>query len=220
MKYYSIEEIQKIDKLVTEKYGIPSIILMENAGRTVADEVKNILKYYNEQVNKVCISVICGSGKNAGDGFVAARYLYNTYQNLILFHINNIDDYKGDVLINLNIIRKLGIKIYKINNLLNFKSKILKSDIIIDAIFGTGLNREVTGIYKDVINIINKSKKFIVSIDIPSGLNGDTGKPTGIAVKSNLTVTMGYLKKGFKNPEAKKFTGKIVVADIGYPFFL
>lgn len=212
MKYLSVEEARDIDRRATELYGIPAIVLMENAGRIVAEET---IKLFKPGLVKPVVSVICGSGNNAGDGFVAARYLFNRGISVNVFALKDFEDYKGDALVNLSIAGKLNIPAAVIHGP-EIKG-LEKCDIIIDAVFGTGIAGKVKERYKSIIDSINDSERSVLSVDIPSGMDGNTGEPLGACVKAGLTVTMGYMKKGFLNPGSKKYTGNIVVADIGYP---
>lgn len=235
MRHLSVKEICHLDRLASKKYGIPSLILMENAGRTVAEET---LKLLNRLTAHPLVAIFCGGGNNGGDGFVAARYLLNKGANIRLCLLKKPTEISPDASTNLNILKHLRLRpkiIFDRN--LKFLSKELRSaDIIIDAIFGTGLKSEVTGIHAKVIEMINQSNKPVISVDIPSGLDADTGLPLpctalvqglgeprkdfsarGKCIKAKITVTMGYPKRGFLNPKAKKFIGKVVVADIGYP---
>jgi len=204
MQYLNRKQLQKKDRLATTKYGIPSIILMENAGRAAANEA---IKLIRKKIAK--ITVICGKGNNGGDGFVMSRHLHNQG------HMVSAKSRSAATDTNINIVRKLGIRIYPLNKNI---SRLLKSaDIIIDAIFGIGLTREVQGPIKELIAQINSLKKPVLAVDIPSGLDTDTGNPLGIAIKAKLTVTFGYPKKGFRNNESGKYTGRIKVADISLP---
>lgn len=214
MQHLNRKQLQQIDRLATAKYGIPSIILMENAGRAVAEETIKLLQY--EQNQKVV--VICGKGNNGGDGFVVARHLYNNNYKVNVIYLGNIKDKKSRseaTDINLNIVRKLGIPMYALNRSV---PRLLKSaDVIIDAIFGIGLTRAIQGPIKKLIAQVNSLNKPVLAVDIPSGLDTDTGRPLGTAIKATRTVTLGYPKTGFKNPAAKKYIGKVVVADISLP---
>ncbi|MCX7716141.1 MAG: NAD(P)H-hydrate epimerase [Endomicrobia bacterium] len=210
--YYTTKQIYKIDKLTTKKFLIPSIILMENAGHVVAEFVKKHIAK-----NKTCkVLVFCGPGKNGGDGFVCARYLsvWGFVVKVITFVEEN--NYNGDTLLNYKILKKIKVGIEKFNY---EKVKILvrNVDVIVDAIFGIGITRNIEGDYYYAIDLINNSKKTVLSIDIPSGLNADSGEIMGVAVKSNYTLTMGFQKIGFKYKSAKKFLGKLILCDIGYP---
>ena len=213
MQYLNRKQLQKKDRLATTKYGIPSIILMENAGRAAANEA---IKLIRKKIAK--ITVICGKGNNGGDGFVMSRHLHNQGHMVSAIYLGHIKDRKSRSAAtdtNINIVRKLGIRIYPLNKNI---SRLLKSaDIIIDAIFGIGLTREVQGPIKELIAQINSLKKPVLAVDIPSGLDTDTGNPLGIAIKAKLTVTFGYPKKGFRNNESGKYTGRIKVADISLP---
>lgn len=211
--YLNRKQLQEIDRLATDKYGIPSLLLMENAGRAAAEET---LKLIHKKSTKVV--VICGKGNNGGDGFVIARHLHNKNYKVSVIYLGHIKDRKSRseaTDINLNIARKLGIPIYTLNKGV---LRLLKSaDVIIDAIFGIGLTRAIQGPLKELIAQINSLNKPVVAVDIPSGLDTDSGRPLGIAIKAKLTVTFGYPKKGFKNPSARKYIGKVVVADISLP---
>ncbi len=206
------KQIYKIDKITTERYLIPSIILMENAGRLVAEFIYKISKKRNIKN----IIVFCGPGKNGGDGFVAARYLFIYGFNVKVITFVKEQNYIGDVLKNYNILKKLKIKIQKFNYN-KLKKEIKKYQVIVDAIFGIGLSRPVEGEFKKAIQLINDAKKIVISIDVSSGINADTAKVMGEAVKSTYTITMGFLKVGFCKKEVKKYLGKLIVANIGYP---
>lgn len=223
MQYLTVEEINKIDRLASEKYGIPSIILMENAGRSVAEEtIKTLKRKKSAKTQK--IAVLCGSGKNGGDGFVAARYLYNYGYQVKVYLLKNPNNISGDTLTNYTILKKIGVetKLISPSKLNSLSSELKKANCIIDAIFGTGIKGKVAGLPAQIIKMVNQTKEVItskpvISVDLPSGLDGDTGFPLGECVKTTVTVTMGYPKKGFLNPEAKKYLGNLIIADIGYP---
>ncbi len=210
--YFSSKEIYQIDKLATEKYLIPSIILMENAGRLSAEFIKNFAK--RKKFKKVI--VFCGPGKNGGDGFVCARYLYIWEFDVKV--ITFVDDakYQGDVLQNYEILKRLNVKIERFN-FEKIRKMIDKYEVVVDAIFGIGLSRPVEGEYAEAIELINRSNKIVFSIDIPSGLHSDTGEILGTAVKADYTLSMGFLKVAFRVKIARKLCGEIVLLDLGYP---
>jgi len=211
-KFFTSKQIYKIDKLVTEKFLIPSFVLMENAGRSVAEIVK---KY--AQKNKLGkIIVFSGPGKNGGDGFVCARYLFIWKFKICVVTFVDKNSYTVDVLQNYKILEQLKIKIQKFDYT-KIKHDIKKYDIIIDAIFGIGLSRPVDGKYKEAIEIINSSNKTIFSIDIPSGLNADTGEILGCVIKPDYTLSIGFLKYSYRLKHVKSLLGKLKVLDIGYP---
>jgi len=205
--YVTNSFMRQIDKFTIEKIGIPGVVLMENAGRSVSEQS---IKFLSAK-RKANVIIFCGGGNNGGDGFVTARHLVNSGIKLTIVLTKPYNAYTGDALINLNIIRKMNIPIVK-------KTKNLRGyDLIIDALLGTGAKGEIREPYKNIIEQINDSNKPVISVDIPSGLNGDTGDACGAAVKANITVTMGCPKKGMLKRKARKYVGKLAVADIGFP---
>ena len=209
----STKEIYEIDRLTEEKFGISHLILMENAGRSVAEIVKNI---FGDLEGKK-IAVICGKGNNGGDGFVAARYLFNWKADVRVYFKGDPKEYKKISFTNFNILCKMGIMLFEWEKIK--KEELEKMDLIVDGIFGIGIKGEVKGREKNLIKMINESKKEIVSIDIPSGLDADTGKILGEAVKADVTVSFGFGKKGFYTGEGPSVCGRIEIVDIGYPRF-
>jgi len=203
--------MRNIDQYCINVIGIPGIVLMENAALKV---VKNI-----EEDNKTFV-IVCGSGNNGGDGFAVARHLLNRGNYVEIFSLGSEDKMSADTKVNLGIIRKMGAQILKVNNnedLDTLRESIIHSEITIDAIFGTGLSRKVEGIYSLAITIINENSRYILSIDVPSGIECDTGKVMGNCIRSNKTVTFGLYKKGFLGYETSFLTGEIVIEDIGIP---
>ena len=213
-KAVSVQQIQCLDKTAIEKYGIPAIVLMENAGRCVAAEIIDELRH--KKSPKVCI--ICGLGNNAGDGFVAARYLWNAGIETKIFLVGRADKLKEDAAINYQILKKLRYPIEELDQLNSVMTQdISKADIVVDAVFGVGLNREISEPFKSVIQSLNDKAQHILSVDIPSGLDGTTGKIYGVCVQADTTVTLSLSKKGFYKNEGPKRVGKVVVVDIGIP---
>jgi len=214
LKCVTVKQIQELDKIAIEQYGIPSIVLMENAGRAVAVEILSRLKgQHSKQV-----SIFCGIGNNAGDGFVVGRYLMNANIPVQIFLIGQPAQLKKDAYLNYQIFRKIGGSIYTITKINHFvKNKIQQSSLCVDAIFGVGLNRYIQEPFYTIIDYLNHSKKFIIAVDIPSGLNGTTGKIFGICVKAKLTVTFSLPKRGFYLHRASQYTGNVQVVDIGIP---
>lgn len=214
MKTVTVSQIQKLDALAINKYKIPSIVLMENAGRCIASCVLNVLTHPLK--SDVCI--FCGLGNNAGDGFVAARHLRNAGVCPKIFLIGNEDQLKADAFVNYTILKKMKVSVEKVQGV---NQKVLvalkKADLVVDAIFGVGINRSVGEPFKSLIEGINASLKYVVSVDVPSGLNATTGEIFGVCVKASTTVTLSLLKKGFYKKEGPHYTGEVVVADIGIP---
>ncbi|MBI4712459.1 MAG: NAD(P)H-hydrate epimerase [Planctomycetes bacterium] len=210
MKYLSREQMRRADQTTIKKYGIPALILMENAGRCVAEQSLKLLK---NKTNKAVL-VICGKGNNGGDGFVAARHLYNSGIKVKILYLDRTKKPPNTIeaAINFQIINNLKIPVLKAT-----PSAIRNTGLIIDAIFGIGLTRPIESPIREIIDAINTNKAPVLAIDIPSGLDADTGKPLGIAIKANVTVTLGAPKIGFLNKSARPYIGKVVVADIGIP---
>ncbi|MBF0522159.1 MAG: NAD(P)H-hydrate epimerase [Candidatus Omnitrophica bacterium] len=208
------KQIQRLDAVAIERYGIPSIVLMENAGRHVAEEVIKDLKGKKNRL--VC--VFCGLGNNAGDGFVAARHLADAGIRTQTFLIGRAQSLKRDAALNYQILRKLKVPIKEVKMMTPaVREQLGRSDIIIDALFGVGLNREIAEPFKSVIEVINQSRKRIISVDVPSGLDATTGNIYGVCVKAVKTVTFTFAKKGFFIHHGPKVVGKIVVGNIGIP---
>lgn len=215
IKFISSSKMRKIDSLATAKFGIPSLILMENAGRSIADQAENMLK------NRCFrITIFCGYGNNGGDGFVAARHLANRGYNVVIYVVGEQKKMSKDTKMNFDIINKMKIMVRKITNPRQINiaiRQIGKRQLIIDAVFGIGLKGRLDTFYCYLFKKINSTNIPILSIDIPSGLDADRGIPLPIAIKAKRTITMGLAKKGFMNPLAKRCLGKVIIADISLP---
>lgn len=210
MLIISCKDMKSMDSYAINNIGIPSIILMENAALKV---LKNI------DLDKIdSFTIVCGVGNNGGDGLAIARHLILEGKTVDLFIIGNLDKKTKDFDINLNILSNLGINfthITKDEDLNKLKCSLNISELAIDSIFGIGLTREVEGLFRKTIDIINKYSKNVLSVDIPSGLDGDTGQILGISVNATKTITFHYMKKGLVNN--KEYTGDVIVEDIGIP---
>lgn len=210
MKYRTVtaQEMRELDRRATQEYKVPSLTLMENAGRAVADAVEKLAPRGGN------VLVLCGSGNNGGDGLVAARYLKERGYNVKILLMKAPDAFKGDALQNYKALDGKDIEIGEFAG----KAACAGYNVIIDALLGFGGRGPVTGSYAAAIDGMNASKTPVVAVDIPSGLDADTGEILGTAVKAKVTVTMALPKKGFENPKAKEYLGEVIVADIGIPF--
>ena len=209
-----VKAIQALDQLAIEKIGIPSLVLMENAGRAVAQEIIKTIK----RKKKPFVCIVCGLGHNAGDGFVVARHLMEARILTHTYIVGRSSPLKTDVAIHLHILNKLKYFVKDITSITkDFIFDVARAHIIVDAIFGVGLNREIQSPFKGVIEYLNKQKKYIVSVDIPSGLNGTSGKIYSVCIRATKTITFSFPKKGFFKNQGPGYVGKIVVADIGIP---
>lgn len=213
MKIGTAEVIRQIDRYCIEKLGIPSIVLMENAALKV---VKNL-----DTKDDKTYTVVCGTGNNGGDGFAVARHLYSLGKEVEIFIITESEiKMSVDCKINYEILKNMGVKVGVIRNMedvTDLRDSLTRNNITIDAIFGTGLHRKIDGIYDLVISIINENSEYIVSIDVPSGFNSNTGEILGNCIKANRTISFQLYKEGFLNYGTDKFTGEIIIEDIGIP---
>ncbi len=194
--------------------GIPSIDLMERAGKGVVEAVKKRFS------TKGLISVVVGKGNNGGDGLVTARYLKEDGFNVAVFLLASWTEFKGDTRTNWDRLAGKEIDVFEIISEGEIKKHLKKfeeSVCIVDAIFGTGLAGEVKGKYKSAIEFINKLVKPVVSVDVPSGLSSDTGKPLGAAIRAKLTVTFGLPKVGLVTNTGSEYAREIEIVDIGIP---
>jgi NAD(P)H-hydrate epimerase len=208
MKHVTREEMREIDRLAIERHGIPVETLMENAGRAVAEVVA-------ERISPSCpVVAVCGKGNNGGDGFVAARLLAERGFEVEVLATER--EYDPGTATGANWARALETEGVEFVGRLKQRPMA----VIVDALFGTGLTRPVAGRERDLIRELNAldPRWFpIVAVDIPSGLDANTGRPLGLAVKASATVTMGLPKAGFKAPAAADYLGELIVADIGFP---
>ncbi len=197
---------QRADQLAIEKLGIPGSVLMENAARHVAEVALELL----DCKPSPRIVIVCGNGSNGGDGYAAARHLHETGAVVDLFHVNP-PSAGSEAGINYQTCLAMGIGIHTADA----QTILPSSDLIIDALFGTGLNRKVEGIPHRLINAINQSSCPVIAVDLPSGLDCDTGQTHGACVKATITVTFIALKPALISPCATDLVGEIVLADIG-----
>lgn len=198
-----------------EIFGFKKILMMENAGNGIAEYVFSMFSTSN-QLKKIVI--ICGPGNNGGDGFVAARHLSGFYNfQLFILVLGSPDKIKTEESkINFKILEQINsISIAYINHHSDAGKIIREADLIIDAIFGTGINKEIQEPYFSIIEAINSSSAYRVAIDIPSGLNPDSGMPSNICVKANTTITFHRMKKGLL--KSIEYTGIVLIKKIGIP---
>ncbi len=206
-------QARQFDSLAVEKYGVPSIVLMENAGRGLTD----LLCRQNPKRVVVCF----GKGNNGGGGLVIARHLDLRDIPDDVFAVGSAEHYKCVVLIHLNLLLKLGIDVHFISenepNLENLASALEKADWIVDALLGTGAKGQPRAPFDSIINLINKTNKKVLAVDLPSGLNGDDGSHTTSCIRATLTGSMGAIKTGLIQADFS-IVGNVSVIDIGvYP---
>jgi hydroxyethylthiazole kinase-like uncharacterized protein yjeF len=212
MKLGTSSQMRNIDKKTIEGIGIPGLELMEKAGKGVALAAKEML---GEIKNKKVI-IFCGRGNNGGDGFVVGRYLSEWGAQVEFFLTANRGEVKGDAKTNLKKAEEMGLPINEVLKKEEIPSMI-ETDLIVDALFGTGFAGEINGYIKDIVELINSSDAPVISVDIPSGLHADTGQFIGPCIKAERTVTMALPKMGHFFFPGKEMSGKVSVVDIGVP---
>ena len=212
--YVSREEMRELDRLSIEEYRIPSILLMENAGK----EASRILMQRNL---KGPVNILCGPGNNGGDGFVVARHLYNQGIEVKVFFAGSLEkvDPLSDPGINLAILKKMNLTPEEINHTKDISWVLNRNnpEIFVDALLGTGLTGAVREPVASIIREVSCTGKDVLAIDIPSGLDANTGEILGIAIKARQTITFALPKKGFLLGKGPEFTGEVVVAEISIP---
>jgi hydroxyethylthiazole kinase-like uncharacterized protein yjeF len=191
MKVSTVTEMRSLDRYAIENLAILQELLMENAGEASYFVILNEFGIRDKK-----FVIICSIGNNGGDGFVVARKIHSNGGDVKIFILGDVNKFKGAANINFDIVSKLSIEIRHIESVESIKSDVLHCDAIVDAIFGTGLARNIEGLYSDTVRFINESGKKVFSIDIPSGINGDTGEIMGAAVKADYTITFGLPKIG------------------------
>lgn len=208
------EQVQEMDRRAIRDFGVPGIVLMENAGRSAAEHLRGLGV-------QGPVVICCGKGNNGGDGFVMARHLDvgKIHPAVLLF--GDPMDLMGDAKTSFEIIRKsrLNIHSYSAHNfsMVEIKAELANAEWIVDALLGTGLNGPVRAPNADVIDLINASGRKVLAVDLPSGLDCDIGEPLGSTVRADHTITFVAMKRGFQNPASRQWVGECSVADIGVP---
>lgn len=221
IKLVSRETARELDRIAEEKYSIPTILLMENAGKGVAEECLKLAK--EENLKKFL--VIAGTGNNGGDGFCAAKHIKNAGYDIKIALLQDQEKIKGDSLENFIIAKKMGIPINKISKIQELQKDLEEAEIVIDSIFGTGLSRDIEDEFIiSVIKEINSwreanSKRKIVAVDIPSGIDSNTGVQRPVSIKADITVTFAPAKVGLFIGEFDR-AGEVRIKDIGIPLDL
>ena len=216
------QEMQEMDRYTIEKIGINGSTLMETAGRGIAEKCREITS------NKPCrVTIVCGKGNNGGDGFVIARVLKNWGYRPTIYLLGKLSELKGDarwayttVTNSFDTEELKIIEAYDQQSLESIPMAIAHSNLVVDAVFGTGLSKDIKGYYISAIEEINRSNCPVVAVDIPSGVNSNSGMIMGCAVKADYTVSMAFCKRGHFLYPSKELTGELSVVDIGIPSYL
>lgn len=212
----SRRQVRRFDRLAIEQWGVPGVVLMENAGRNAADAIDGFLGGAGGK----SVAVVAGTGNNGGDGFVIARHLDLRGARVSVFLVGDPAGMTADAAANFSILEKLDFDIRRCPGeaLAGLGAELRGYDLIVDALGGTGISGALRGNLAAAVEQINAAGRDVVAVDIPTGLDCDSGQAEAPAVKAALTVTMVARKKGFDAPAAAEYTGKVVVVDIGVPF--
>jgi len=212
------DQIRRIDRMAIEDYGLPGIVLMENAGRGAARIALDMLP----EPSKARVIIFCGKGANGGDGFVIARYLHNAGVDVATCLTARIEDISpgSDAGVNLQVAHRMGIAVEEIADPEAADAaggRLADFDLVVDALLGTGLAGEVREPARTLIERINACGRPVLAVDIPSGLCGDTGRVLGVAIRARCTATFAAAKQGFFLAEGPNLVGRLDVVDIGVP---
>lgn len=212
MRLVTVEEMRRLDRLTIGKHGIPGIVLMERAGAAVTEA---ILSEWGD-LRRQRVVVVAGRGNNGGDGFVIARLLRRAGVRAEVVLLASIEEVGGDAALALTALRRAKVPLVEMREkTAGVVDRLAKATVIVDAIFGTGLRSAITGLAAEVIEAMNESGRPIVAVDLPSGLDGDSGRPLGPTIRATTTVSLGFAKRGQVLPSATPWLGRLTVADIG-----
>ncbi len=208
-EFISRDQVRELDRRASAEYGVPGVVLMENAGRGAAEVLLRL---------GVCgpVVVCCGKGNNGGDGFVIARHLDNHGVTVRVLFFGQPQTLTGDAAINFEIVRRAGLPLTVCADAVPAPD-LAGADWVVDALLGTGVTGPARPPLDRVIAAINAGGAKVLAVDLPSGMDCDTGLPLGPCVRALHTVTFVTQKKGFANPTAKEWLGEVHVADIGAP---
>jgi NAD(P)H-hydrate epimerase len=216
MKPLTRSEVREIDRRAIEEFGLPGVVLMENAGRNAA-------LLLHERAPTARVAIVCGKGNNAGDGFVIARHLVNRGHRVRLLMACNPAEYRGDAAVNWRVVEKMGIRADRLADASPdaWERALAGADWIVDALLGTGAMGAPRGSIATAIEAVNavaaRDHAAVFAVDVPSGLDCDTGAALGPCIRANLTGTFVAPKVGFAQPGAAAWLGEVRVLDIGAP---
>jgi len=215
MESLTREEVRALDRFAIDRLGIPGVMLMENAGRQTADAVEEFLGGAAGRR----VAVVTGAGNNGGDGYVIARHLGLRGAEVVVFLVVPADRISGDAAVNLGILSALGQDVRTVTGeaLGALGGELAGFDVVVDAVGGTGIRGALRGDLAVAVEQINAAARPVVAVDIPTGLDCDTGAAAGAVVRAVVTVTFLARKKGFDAPGAGEYAGRVRVADIGIP---
>lgn len=207
MNAYSAKQIREADRRCIEEVGVPGVVLMENAGRSVF-----------QHISGGPVGVVCGKGNNGGDGFVVARWALLAGMDTRVVLIASPEEVRGDAAVFMRAYENIGGKIIVAPEEADARQSVAGLQhcaVLVDALLGTGTQGEIRGALRAAIEAWPKI--FTIAVDLPSGMHADTGNPCGVCVRADVTVTFAFAKLGFLAPQAHSYLGKLIVADIGIP---
>ena len=209
-------QMREMDRRATEEYGIPSLLLMENAGLQATLELERAFPLLAQRR----VAIVCGKGNNGGDGFVVARHLFDREIAVEVLLLARQTEIRGDAGTNLEILQRSGVPIHEVTTAQELdagRRLVEQADVVVDAILGTGMTGPAKGLFGEAIELLNRSGRPIVALDLPSGLNSDEGSIPGPSVNAVLTVTFGLPKRCLILYPAASCAGRVVTVDIGLP---
>jgi hydroxyethylthiazole kinase-like uncharacterized protein yjeF len=215
MKLVTASEMRELDRRAIQDLGLPSLVLMENAGRTTYQILRREFPCLQGEV-----AVVAGRGNNGGDGFVVARYLAHAGIPVAVFLLGPRDQVSGDARVNLEILDPLGVVVKEVLTEADLNPalrRLGRAGLIVDALLGTGLNSPVKGLMATLIDRLNRLRAPVLAVDIPTGLSADTGEVLGVALKAEITVTYGWPKVGQVLPPGRDYVGRLWQVDISIP---
>src|SRR4051812_16990249 len=216
MRVLNTQQMREADRRTIDEVGIPSIVLMENAGRQAVAAMEAAF----EDLASTHVGVMCGRGNNGGDGFVVARTLIQRGIETSVFLLGSVADVRGDARTNLEVLGRIGLTVVEISNAQEWElhfSEISRCELVVDAILGTGFHGQLSGLLETVVADINGLGLPIVAIDLPTGLSADTCDVEGEAIEASMTITLAAPKIPLILPPADTYSGDLVIADIGIP---
>src|SRR5512145_3397998 len=220
MKVASGRQMADLDKITVEKYGIPALLLMENAGRSCVERIFHILEDKVGAPEEASVAVVCGRGNNGGDGMVIARHLHNRGVYVEVFLLSEEDDLSGEAKVQNEILKKLDVErrvIRDSEGVEDLRTYLEEVHLCVDAILGTGLSSPLSGIVREVVEIINLSMAPVYAVDIPTGIDATTGRILGEAIRADYTGSFGLLKLGQVLLPGSIHCGETEIFDIGIP---
>ena len=222
MRTITRSQVRLVDRTAIEQLGIPGVVLMENAGINAAVAIINVLgNVCRVPLHEARVVVLCGGGNNGGDGYVIARHMHNWGAAVDIYSVQDPDGLSGDAAVNYGICRNMGLPIHKVTDssaLDKHAPDWAQGDILVDALLGTGFEGQVRPHLAAAIERVNRlDGPFVLCVDIPSGLDCDSGCPSNATVRGDMTVSFVAAKAGFSHEQAGEYVGQIKVADIGVP---